>query len=202
MRPSSCPACTRLPSATARCSSVPPALARSKAVCGATSGPENSTTPGSRASAGCTTSRGANSSGTSGFLSPLPSLPGVAVDADFATAMPGARPGRASTPACHAPPTPAVTTATPPSSHHVFFIPSPLDPMRRTALVDAAQCRQRRGAAGGLATKRGPRATNCSRRRKPVVPRPAGAQTVSIASGARARAQRSSSAAGSGRLKR
>ena len=70
-RPSACPAVTRLPSATVSASSVPPALARTIAVWGATSGPENSTTAGICAMAGCTTSRLMNSSGTSG----LPFLP-------------------------------------------------------------------------------------------------------------------------------
>jgi hypothetical protein len=71
---STCPALTRLPSATASVSNVPPALARTVAVCGATSGPENSIRCAIVTRSGCTTSRGANSSvgsgGLSSFLAP------------------------------------------------------------------------------------------------------------------------------------
>ena len=65
MRPSVCPAATRLPSLTFSASSVPLALARTTAVDGATSGPENSSRDVSRASCGWATSRAVNSRVTS-----------------------------------------------------------------------------------------------------------------------------------------
>src|SRR5450755_222190 len=71
-----CPARTRLPSATCNESSVPGALARTMAVRGATSGPENSTTTGIFAATGRATSPLVNSSGTAALaLSPESSLP-------------------------------------------------------------------------------------------------------------------------------
>ena len=69
MRPSDWPALTCEPSCTASPTSVPPALARTTAVSGATSGPENSMLPGIVVHAGCTTSRGANSSVTAALSS-------------------------------------------------------------------------------------------------------------------------------------
>ena len=69
MRPSTCPAFTRLPSATFNVSSVPAALARTMAVRGAINEPENSMRSGIATSCGFTTSLGANSKVTSGFLS-------------------------------------------------------------------------------------------------------------------------------------
>jgi len=122
MRPISCPARTRLPSATSSSSSVPPALARTIAVCGATSAPENSTTPGRRASVGCTTSRAANSSATSGLPSPglpSPGLPLPGAEADWAiTAPTAAPPGTFSKPVVHARPAPATTARPRPPVHH------------------------------------------------------------------------------------
>ena len=61
--PITCPALTRLPSATLSESSVPAALARTMAVRGATSGPENSIVSGMRASFGWVTSAATNWSG-------------------------------------------------------------------------------------------------------------------------------------------
>ena len=80
MLPSNWPARTRLPSATASASRVPAVLARTTAVCGATSGPENSIVEGIVTSSGATTSRWTNSSVTSA----LPSLSFLAW-ADLAT---------------------------------------------------------------------------------------------------------------------
>ncbi len=110
IRPSGWPALTRLPSATSSASSVPAARVRTIAVCGATSGPENSTTEGMRARVGVTTSALVNSSA------------GAALSPAFATAVPLPGPSQ---PANHAPPEPATSSSATPPISHFFFIRSP-----------------------------------------------------------------------------
>ena len=193
MRPSTWPACTRLPSATVSASSVPPALARTMAVCGATSGPENSTTPGRRASVGCTTSRLTNSSGTSGFLSPFSDLPDAAWLAPLSAAPAGLNAPRPT-----AKPAPAKTaTATPPPSHHCFFMPdSPPCMQHGRCNKMKFHCRHAKQPAW---------CDEAQRAGDELQRRGMGAQAVSTGdastlSARRAKAQRSRSATSSGRL--
>ena len=90
---------------------MPAARVRTTAVCGATSGPENSITDGMRASVGRTTSAGVNSSA------------GAALSSAFACAVPLPGPSQ---PANQAPPRPAATSsARPPINQFFFFIGPP-----------------------------------------------------------------------------
>ncbi len=88
--PITCPAFTRLPSATYSACNVP--LARAAAVCGATSGPEKEIVTGSDAIVGCTISRCVNSSVTSGLPLGLSALRPIATPAINATATTAANP--------------------------------------------------------------------------------------------------------------